>query len=54
MQDTENLQNANFKIDRDLWQRFKEVAKKNNCDASKVLRSFIIKYLKDNENLSKF
>lgn len=49
----EDLINANFKVDRELWKQFKKIAKDNNCDASKVLRSFIIKYIKNNENLSK-
>lgn len=49
----EDLVNANFKVDRKLWNDFKKVAKENNCDASKVLRTFIIKYIKNNENLSK-
>ena len=49
----EDIVNANFKVDRQLWNAFKIIAKKNNCDASKVLRSFIIQYIQNNENLSK-
>lgn len=53
LQDKENLINANFKVDRELWQKFKKISKENNSDASKILRDFIIEYIKNNENLSK-
>lgn len=53
MQTQYDIVNANFKIDRELWKEFKQIAKENNCDASKVLRFLIIKYIKNNENLSK-
>lgn len=48
---TTKLYNANFKIDSELWIKFKEQAKKDNSDASKLLRNFIINYLKYKENL---
>ena len=47
------LLNANFKINHKLWKRFKDQAKFDNSDAYKIIRGFIIKYLKYNENLSK-
>jgi len=38
---------ATIRIDRKLWEQFKKKAKKNNSDASKEIRKFVEKYLKE-------
>ena len=48
----ELFKNCNFKCNEKKWAKFREVAKENNSDASKVLRNFIDYYI-SKENLSK-
>jgi len=43
---------VNVRVDDQKWQRFKEIAKLNESDASKEIRKFINKYLAENAQLS--
>ena len=45
--------NANFKIDTFIWKQFLGEVKKDNSDASKKLRDFILNYLKYKESVKK-
>ncbi len=40
-----------LRVDADLWDRFKRVAKMNDSDASKEMRKFIKRYLAKNAQL---
>ncbi len=40
-----------LRVESDLWERFKKVAKANDSDASKELRKFIKRYLAKNAQL---
>ena len=39
------------RVDKSKWERFKKITKINNSDASKEIRKFIDRYLKDNSQL---
>ena len=44
----DNVKVVNIRVDGDKWEEFKKIAKLNESDASKEVRKFINKYLKDN------
>ena len=45
------MKQVNFKCDEHLFKVFKLLAKKNNIDASKLFRTYIEEYIKDNKIL---
>jgi len=45
------MMTANIKVDKSKWNIFKKVAKAQNSDASKEIRKFIDRYIKDNKDL---
>ncbi len=42
---------VNIRVDDQKWENFKKIAKLNESDASKEVRKFINKYLKENSQL---
>jgi len=40
-----------IRIDKDLWDKFKKIARYKDSDASKEIRKFIKQYLADNSQL---
>ena len=48
----ETQTNMNIIIDKDILERAKAVAKYNETDVSKLVRTFLKKYLADNANLA--
>jgi len=40
-----------IRVERDLWDKFKKVAKYKDSDASKEIRKFIKRYLAENSQL---
>jgi len=47
----ENIVNFNVKMDKDIKDRFVEVAKLNDDNASLLIRKFVKKYLSENSQL---
>ena len=45
------MMTVNIKVDKSKWNIFKKVAKAQNSDASKEIRKFIDRYIKDNKDL---
>ena len=43
---------VNIRVDEEKWERFKQVAKLNESDASKEIRKFINRYLSENSQLA--
>ncbi len=42
---------ANLKVDKSKWNTFKKITKFQNSDASKEIRKFIDRYIKENKEL---
>jgi len=42
---------ANINIDKDMWERFKRVAKHNDSTASQLVRLFVKDYMSKNSRL---
>ena len=42
-------QNATFRVNRQMWNKFNEVCKKNNTTRGEVLREKIQEYIDNNE-----
>ncbi len=40
-----------IRVEKDLWEKFKKIAKYKDSDASKEIRKFIKKYLAENSQL---
>ena len=40
-----------IRVDKELWDRFKQIAKLKDSDASKEIRKFIKRYLAENSQL---
>jgi len=47
MIEEKKMKKVNFNIQANKWEDFKTIAKDNNSDATKELRKFIDRYLKD-------
>jgi len=47
----QEIMTANLKIDKNKWNIFKKITKAQNSDASKEIRKFIDKYIKENKEL---
>lgn len=44
---------CNFKAEKDLWEQFKAIARRNDSDASKEIRKFMKSYIKRNASKEK-
>lgn len=43
---------ANLMVDKELWERFKAIAKSNDETATQLLRKYVKKYVSDNAQLT--
>lgn len=44
------MKKATINVDEEEWNKFKEMARKNNSDTNKEIRKFVKEYLKDKGN----
>jgi len=47
----EKMTHKTIRIENDLWEKFKKIAKYKDSDASKEIRKFIKRYLAENSQL---